>query len=91
MAPAKTHIERAAAATALSRVAHPQAAAAVTDALANLSLDEPEARVAVYARAAVRQDAAGAERTLLNSSHTRAVLRTVGLAEKDGLPQRGCC
>jgi WD40 repeat protein len=28
---------------------------------------------------------------LLNSSHTRAVLRTVGLAEKDGLPQRGCC
>jgi hypothetical protein len=29
--------------------------------------------------------------TYLNSSHTRAVLRTVGLAEKDGLPQRGCC
>lgn len=62
---AATHAERSAAATALARIAHPQAAAAVLDALAGLPLDEPPARESAYARAAVRLDAPGAERILL--------------------------
>ncbi|MEX0711054.1 MAG: hypothetical protein WD278_01815 [Pirellulales bacterium] len=62
---AATRAERAAAATALARLAHPQAAAAVLDALAGLPLDEPPARESAYARAAVRLDAPGAERILL--------------------------
>jgi hypothetical protein len=62
---AKTHAERAAAATALSRIAHPQSVAAVLDALARLPLDEAPARESVYARAALRLDGAGAERILL--------------------------
>jgi hypothetical protein len=62
---AKTYAERAAAATALSRIAHPQSVAAVLDALAGLPLDEAPARESVYARAAIRLDAAGAERVLL--------------------------
>jgi hypothetical protein len=62
---AKTHAERTAAATTLSRIAHPQSVAAVLDALAKLPLDEQSARISVYARAAVRLDAAGAERILL--------------------------
>ena len=62
---AKTHAERAAAATALSRIAHPQSVAAVLDALDKLPLDEAPARESAYARAALRLDAAGAERILL--------------------------
>ncbi|HEV3262044.1 MAG TPA: hypothetical protein VG013_34655 [Gemmataceae bacterium] len=62
---AETHAERAAAATALARVAHPQAIAAVLEALARLPLDEEPARVSTYGRAAVRLDAPGAERVLL--------------------------
>jgi HEAT repeat protein len=62
---AETHAERAAAATALSRVAHPQSTAAVLEALARLPLDEEPARVSTYGRAAVRLDAPGAERALL--------------------------
>jgi hypothetical protein len=62
---AETHAERSAAATALAQVVHPQAAAAVLEALARLPLDEPPAREAAYARAAVRLDGPGAERTLL--------------------------
>jgi hypothetical protein len=62
---AQTHAERAAAATALARIAHPQALAAVMEALARLPLDEPPARVSTYGRAAVRLDAPGAERVLL--------------------------
>jgi hypothetical protein len=60
-----TYAERAAAASALSRSADPQAAKAVLDAFANLPLDEQPARVAVYARAMVRLDAASAEKALL--------------------------
>jgi HEAT repeat protein len=62
---AKTHAERAAAITALSRIAHPQSIAAVLEALARLPLDEQPARISVYARAAVRLDGPGAERILL--------------------------
>jgi hypothetical protein len=62
---AATHAERAAAAAALAHNAQPQAVAAVQDALAGLPLDEPPARERVYVRAAVRLDAAGAERILL--------------------------
>ncbi|HEV3022628.1 MAG TPA: HEAT repeat domain-containing protein [Pirellulales bacterium] len=62
---AKTHAERAAAATALSRIEHPQSVAAVLEALAKLPLDEDPARVLTYARAAVRLDGPGAERILL--------------------------
>jgi HEAT repeat protein len=62
---AKTHAERAAAVTALSRIAHAQSVAAVLDALAKLPLDETPAYETVYARAALRLDAAGAERILL--------------------------
>jgi len=62
---AETHAERTAAATALARIAHPQAIAAVLEALARLPLDEQPARVSIYARSAVRLDAPGAERVLL--------------------------
>jgi hypothetical protein len=62
---AETHAERAAAATALARIAHPQAIAAVLEALTRLPLDEQPERVSTYARAAIRLDAAGAERVLL--------------------------
>jgi len=62
---ARTHTERAAAATALSRIAHPQSVVAVLDALARLPLDEPPVRESVYARAAFRLDGPGAERILL--------------------------
>src|SRR5205823_1595853 len=62
---AKTQAERTAAVAALSRVAHPRAAAAVLDALDKLPLDEASAIESAYARAALRLDAAGAERTLL--------------------------
>lgn len=62
---AKTQAERMAAVSALARVAHPQAAVAVLDALDKLPLDEVSARESAYARAAFRLDAAGAERTLL--------------------------
>src|SRR5262249_28723663 len=56
---AKSHAERAAAVEALSRVANPQAAAVVLDALDKLALDEAAARESAYARAALRADAAG--------------------------------
>jgi hypothetical protein len=62
---AATHAERAAAATALARIAHPQAVAAVLAALAGLPLDEFPARESAYSRAAVRLDHPGAERVLL--------------------------
>lgn len=62
---AATHAERATAVTALARIAHPQAVAAVLGALAGLPLDELPGRESVYARAAVRIDAPGAERVLL--------------------------
>jgi HEAT repeat protein len=62
---AATYAERAAAATALSRIAHPQAAKAVLDAFAGLPLDESPMRESAYARAAVKVDAAEAERVLL--------------------------
>lgn len=62
---AATYAERAAAATALSYAAHPQATTAVLDALAALPIDEQSARESTYARAAVRLDPAGAERILL--------------------------
>jgi hypothetical protein len=62
---AKTYAERAAAATALSRIAHPQSVAAVLEALDKLPLDEAPARESAYARAALRLDGLGAERVLL--------------------------
>ncbi|HWB08391.1 MAG TPA: hypothetical protein VG826_04175 [Pirellulales bacterium] len=62
---AASHAERAAAAAALAHVAHPQAIAAVLDSLARLPLDEPPAREAAYARAAIRLNATAAERILL--------------------------
>lgn len=65
LAGAASYGERSAAATALSHLAHPDAVRAVLDALAGLPLDEDPTREAVYARAAVRLDPAGAERVLL--------------------------
>jgi HEAT repeat protein len=62
---AATHAERAAAVTALAQIAKPQSVAAVLDALAKLPLDEVPARQLTHARAAIRLDAAGAERILL--------------------------
>ena len=62
---ARTHGERTAAVAALSRIAHPQSAVAVLDALDKLPLDEASARESEYARAAFQLDAAGAERVLL--------------------------
>src|SRR5262249_37563740 len=62
---AETHAERAAAATALARIAHPQAIAAVLQALPRLPLDAEPARGSTYGRAAVRRGAPGADRALL--------------------------
>jgi HEAT repeat protein len=62
---AATYNERAAAATALSRISEQEATTAVQDALAALPLDETPTREAVYARAAARLDKPGAERILL--------------------------
>jgi hypothetical protein len=62
---AATYGERAAAATALSRIAEREAATAVQDVLAELPLDETPAREHVYARAATRLDKTAAERILL--------------------------
>jgi len=62
---AATHAEQVAAARALSRIAHPQAVVGVLDAIAGLPLDEPSARESVFARAAVRLNAPGAEQVLL--------------------------
>jgi HEAT repeat protein len=61
---AATHAERGAAVTALSRIANPDAVTAVMNALAGLPLDETPDRESRYAQAAVRIDAAGAERVL---------------------------
>lgn len=63
---AATHAERVAAATALAQVATPEAAAALLRALETLPLGEPSAREAAYATAALRLDAPGAERVLLD-------------------------
>lgn len=62
---APTYSEQAAAATALAQIKRPEAAAAVLDVLAALPLDETPERESVYVRAAVRSDAAAAERVLL--------------------------
>lgn len=62
---APTHAERAAAATALAAISHPQAGRALLDALDGLPLDELPEREAVYAQSAVRLDAAGAEQVLI--------------------------
>jgi HEAT repeat protein len=85
---AETHAERTAAATALSRIAHPQSIAAVLDALARLPLDEPPARVSTYARAAVRLDAPGAERVLLARLERSIQARQSLQAEIELLGQR---
>ncbi len=63
---AATHAERVVAATALAQVATPEAAAALLHALESLPLDESSAREAAYAAAALRLDAPGAERVLLD-------------------------
>jgi HEAT repeat protein len=63
---AATHAERGAALTALSRIANPDAVAAVLTALAGLPLDDTAERESLYARAAVRVNAAGAERVLIS-------------------------
>ncbi len=62
---AKTSAERTSAATALSRIAQPQSAAAIKEALSQFPLDEESWRVSAYARAAVRLDREGAEGILL--------------------------
>jgi hypothetical protein len=70
---AKTHAERAVAATALTRIVNspapsrrPQPAKAVLEALAALPLDEDPARVSVYIAAALELDRPGAEGILLD-------------------------
>jgi hypothetical protein len=63
---ATTYAQRAAAASALAHVKSPQAADAVLEALMRLPLDEPPAREAVYAQAAVSLDRPRAERALVD-------------------------
>ncbi|HEV3342292.1 MAG TPA: hypothetical protein VG125_18125, partial [Pirellulales bacterium] len=63
---AATNAERAAATAALAHIAHPQAIAAVLEALGHLPLDELPAREAVYAQATGRLDPAGTKRILLD-------------------------
>lgn len=82
---AATHAERAAAATALSRLAQPEVVAAVLDALTRLPLDEPPARESVYTRAAVLIDAAGAERVLLTRLERSIAARQSIAAETEAL------
>lgn len=85
LAVAATHAERAAAATALARIAHPQAVAAVLGALDRLPLDEPAARETIYARAALRLDGPGAERILLERLKRSIVARQSLDAEIESL------
>jgi HEAT repeat protein len=82
---AATYSERAAAATALSRIEEPEATAAVHDALSRLPLDEPPARETVYARAAARLDKTGAERILLQRLERSIAARQSLEAEVDQL------
>ena len=82
---AKTYAERDAAATALSRIAHPQSVAAVLEALARLPLDEHRTRELVYARAAIRLDAPGAERALLARLERSILARQSPEAEIEAL------
>jgi HEAT repeat protein len=84
---AVTHAERAAAATALGHIAHPQAIAAIQEALTKLPLDEEPGRISTYARAAVRLDAAGAERVLLARLERSMQARQSLRAEIDMLGQ----
>lgn len=62
---AATYAERTAAATALSRITHPEAIAAVKDVLAGLPLDAAPARESAYLGAVMRLDEADAEQVLL--------------------------
>jgi HEAT repeat protein len=65
LASASTRAEQAAATTALSRIAHPDAIAAVLNALSGLPLDETAPNETIYAQAAIQLDAAAATRILL--------------------------
>ena len=82
---AKSYAERDAAATALSRIVHPQSVAAVLQALAGLPLDEHSARVSAYARAAIRLDGPGAERILLARLELSILARQSPAAEIEAL------
>jgi HEAT repeat protein len=82
---AKTYAERDAAATALSRIAHPQSVAAVLEAIARLPLDERAERESVYARAAIRLDGPGAERILLARLERSILARQSPEAEIEAL------
>jgi len=84
---AATHAERAAAVTALSHIAHPDAVAAVLKALAELPLDEPNDKESTYAQAAVQLDAAEAERALLTRLERSIEARQSLQAEIDPLGQ----
>lgn len=84
---AGTYAERAAAATALSRIVHPESIAAVHEVLAQLPLDEISGLEAEYARAAIKLDAAGAERILLVRFRRSLDARQSIKSEVDALAQ----
>jgi HEAT repeat protein len=87
MKSAATHAERMAAAAALGEVAAPEAVAEVSNALADLPLDESPAREAVYVRAAVRLDRTAAERVLLSRLDRSIAARQSLQAEIEPLGQ----
>jgi len=90
-----TNVERVAAVAALGYIDHPDATASVLSALARLPLDSDAATKSVYARAATKRDAQGAERILLDrlarslaarQSIDAEVAALVGLGSRDIIP-----
>lgn len=82
---AATYAERSAAASALARIGGPKAATAVLSALDGLPLDETTVRESLFARAAVKLDARGAEQILLARLKRSLAARQSLEAEIDGL------
>ena len=85
---APTNAERTAALTALARITHPQAKAAVLDAIAALPLDEAPARETEYINAALRVDSAAGEKVVLRRLERSMQARQSIEAEVDALGRR---
>jgi len=85
---APTNAERTAAVTALARISHPQAKAAVLDAIATLPLDEAPARETEYINAALRVDSAAGEKVILRRLERSMQARQSIEAEVDALGRR---
>ena len=85
---AKSHAERTAAIVALSQIKRQESSSTVLKALADLPLDEQSSRESAYARAAVRADAAAAEKALLARLEESIAARQSLDAEVESLGRR---